>query len=86
MHENLVRAIGYAAGFCTAVSFLPQLTKVWKTRSTHDISLGTFGILWTGIFLWWLYGILINDWPMMAANGLSLVLIGTIIGFKLRYR
>lgn len=86
MQEHVVRTIGFAAGLCTAISFLPQLVKVWKTRSTHDISLGTFGILWTGIFLWWLYGILIHDWPMMAANGVSLVLIGTIIGFKLRYR
>lgn len=82
----VVHAIGFAAGLLTAVSFLPQLIKVWKTRSTHDISFGTFGILWVGIFLWWVYGIVIGDLPMIAANGLSLVLIGFILGFKIRYR
>ena len=84
--EKVVTTIGLAAGFMTAFSFWPQLIKVWKTRSTHDVSFWTFGILWGGIFLWFVYGLLIGDVPMIAANGLSLVLIGCILSFKIRYR
>lgn len=84
--EKVVTTIGLAAGLLTAFSFWPQLIKVWKTRSTHDVSFWTFGILWVGIFLWLVYGLLIGDVPMITANGISLVLIGCILGFKIRYR
>ena len=37
-----VTLVGLLAGFCTTISFLPQVLKTWRTRSTEDISLGMF--------------------------------------------
>src|SRR5882724_8717800 len=34
-----VTVIGLSAAFCTTVSYIPQLKKVWQTGSTEDISL-----------------------------------------------
>ena len=31
--------IGAAAAFCTTVSYIPQLKKVWTTGETGDLSL-----------------------------------------------
>jgi MtN3 and saliva related transmembrane protein len=37
-------SIGYAAAFMTTVSFLPQVIKVWRTRTVRDISLATYSM------------------------------------------
>ena len=77
---------GLAAGFCTTFAFLPQVIKTWKTRSTHDISLGMFLVMVIGTGLWLFYGIMIGDLPLIAANGVTLVFAATILIFKFRYR
>ncbi|MBF0350585.1 MAG: SemiSWEET transporter [SAR324 cluster bacterium] len=82
---DYINGIGIAAGVCTTVAFVPQVVHVWKTRSTHDISLGMFVILCTGIVLWLVYGLLLMAWPIICANGITLVLAGCILWFKLRY-
>ena len=81
----LVTLIGLAAAFCTTIAFLPQVLKTWRTRSTKDISLAMFLVFTTGIFLWLVYGIIIRDAPLIAANGITFVLSGTILYFKLRH-
>jgi MtN3 and saliva related transmembrane protein len=69
----LTELIGYAAAFCTTVAFLPQAVKVYKTRHTKDISLGMFLLLTTGVVLWLTYGIIINSYPIIAANTVTLL-------------
>ena len=81
----LSTAIGLAAAFCTTVAFLPQVIKTWRTRSTKDISLVMFLVFTTGIFLWLVYGVMRRDLPLIAANGTTFVLSGTILYFKLRH-
>jgi len=77
--------IGLAAAFCTTAAFLPQVIKTWRTRSTKDISLAMFLVFTSGIFLWLVYGLIIRDLPLIAANGVTFVLSGTILYFKLRH-
>ncbi|HEY4942255.1 MAG TPA: SemiSWEET transporter [Rhizomicrobium sp.] len=80
-----ITLIGLAAAFCTTIAFLPQVVQTWRTRSTKDISLWMFLVFTTGIFLWLVYGVVIADVPLIAANGVTFVLSGTILYFKLRY-
>ena len=77
---------GYAAAFCTTFAFLPQVLRVWRTHSTRDISLKMFLVLVTGLCLWVAYGLWRGEMPIIVANGATLVLAGTILFFKLRYR
>jgi MtN3 and saliva related transmembrane protein len=77
--------IGLGAAFCTTVAFLPQVLRAWQTRSTKDLSLAMFLVFTTGIFLWLVYGLMLSDVPLIAANGTTLVLSGSILYFKLRY-
>lgn len=81
-----VQFIGFAAAFCTTVAFLPQVLKVWRTRSAADLSLPMFVLLLTGIVLWLAYGIVLRDAPIIAANLVSLLLNLSIVGLALRYR
>jgi MtN3 and saliva related transmembrane protein len=82
----VIELIGYAAAVCTTVAFLPQLLKAWQTRSTADISLVMFLVLVTGIVLWLTYGVLIRDFPLIAANAVTLLLAGAILALKLRHK
>lgn len=77
--------IGLSAATCTTVSFLPQVVKAWRSRSTRDVSTGMFALLVTGNSLWLLYGVLIADLPLVVANLITLGLVTAILALKLRY-
>jgi MtN3 and saliva related transmembrane protein len=79
-----VTALGLLAGTLTTIAFVPQVIKTWRTRSTHDISLGMFAIFVAGIIVWLIYGAIIGDVPVIAANAATLLLAGTILVFKIR--
>jgi MtN3 and saliva related transmembrane protein len=81
---RLVTLIGLVAAFCTTISYIPQIGKIWATGETHDISLKMFLILATGIALWAVYGALQGDAVIILANSASLVFLATILFFKLR--
>ena len=81
-----VTFLGLTAGVLTTLSFLPQVIKAWKSRSTRDISLGMFAVFCTGVFLWVVYGFLVGDVPVIVANVVTFILAGTILGLKLTYR
>ena len=80
-----ITLVGLAAAFCTTIAFLPQVVQTWRTRSTKDLSLSMFLVFTTGIFLWLVYGLVLRDIPLIAANGTTFVLSGTILYFKLRH-
>ena len=80
-----IEIIGFLAGTLTTIAFVPQVIKAWRSKHTKDISLITFIALSTGMFLWLIYGILINSFPIMGANAISLILGLTILSLKLKY-
>lgn len=82
---SVITAIGLLAGFCTTISFLPQVMKTWRTRSTEDISLGMFLVFTVGCTLWLLYGLLTYNIAIILPNAVTIVLSTFILGCKLRY-
>jgi MtN3 and saliva related transmembrane protein len=80
---SLVTVIGLVAAFCTTVSYIPQIRKIWTSGETHDISLKMFLILTTGIALWVVYGVLQGDAVIILANSVSLAFLCTILFFKI---
>ena len=83
--ENIISYVGFFAGFCTTIAFIPQAMKAWKTKSTKDISLLMFLIFTTGVIFWLIYGILINELPLIVANAITLVLALSILVAKIKY-
>ncbi len=77
--------VGYVAGFLTTVSFLPQVIKVWKSRSAKDISLGMFVLFTLGVSLWLVYGVMLGGAPIIVANAVTLVLASLVLVAKLRF-
>jgi len=85
MEPNVIKLLGFAAATCTTVAYVPQFVKVWKTRSTEDISIGMFLVMVFGILLWLVYGLLSGDGPLIVANAITIVLAGGILVMKLKY-
>ncbi|MBV8673212.1 MAG: SemiSWEET family sugar transporter [Acidobacteriaceae bacterium] len=77
--------IGYIAAICTTISFLPQLIRVYRLKSAHEISLTMFLVYSIGVFLWLLYGIFIGSFPVIVANAVSVILSLAILALKIRY-
>lgn len=82
---ELSNLIGIIAGIITTSALIPQALKIYRTKSAKDISLAMFIFLAVGISLWFVYGILIKELPVIAANLFSLIIISLIIVMKLRY-
>lgn len=82
---NYIDVIGMLAGGLTTVSLVPQVLKIWRTRSANDISLGMFALFGLGVVLWLADGLLIDALPVIVANAVTLVLTLTIILMKWRF-
>ena len=86
MDDFLAKHLGYIAGFFTTIAFLPQVIKVWKTKSTKDISIWMFLIFNLGVFLWLIYGILIKNYALIFANTITLTLSLSILVAKILFK
>ncbi len=78
----LAEAIGLVAAACIAGAYFPQLWKSWRTKRTDDLSLVMLLILFSGVGLWVVYGIIRRDWVIIAGNGISLGCLGLLLYFK----
>jgi MtN3 and saliva related transmembrane protein len=83
--SNLNFIVGLAAAVLTTLAFVPQVVKVWKTRSTSDISLKMYVAFTLGSVLWLVYGLLIDSWPVILANAVTAILSGSVLVMKIRY-
>ena len=77
--------LGAAGAVLTTICWLPQAVRVVRTKDTHAISLATNLIFAIGILLWLIYGIAIGNWPLIAANAISMMFTLVIIAMKLRH-
>ena len=82
----MIEIIGYIAAFLTTFSFIPQVVKVIKDKQTRNISLQMYLIFSLGVSLWLVYGILIGAFPIIMANGLTLIFSVIILIYKLKYK
>lgn len=78
--------IGLVAGILTTSSLLPQLLKTIKTRSSGDLSLVMLLMFWIGIVCWLVYGMMVNEWPIIASNSVTLVMVSILVICKIRYQ
>ena len=83
--NSITSTIGFIAALLTTVSFVPQVLKVWRTRSAKDISLGMYSFFTLGIAAWLVYGVLIDSWPVILANLITLMLAGSVLVMKLKF-
>jgi MtN3 and saliva related transmembrane protein len=74
--------LGLIAGACTTLSFLPQVIRTLKTRHARDLSAIWLLVFGLGTALWLTYGILRSDVAVASANGVTFLLVMTLIVAK----
>ncbi len=80
---NLEAILGYTAAVLTTLSFLPQAIRIYRTKNTDAISFWMYSIFSVGVFLWLIYGVLIQAWPVVIANAITLLLSLWILWMKI---
>ena len=84
MIDPIFEIVGLLAAFLTTSAFIPQVYKIYKEKISAGISLTMYIILFTGVILWLIYGILISSLSIIIANGVTALLQLSIIIFKLK--
>ncbi len=75
--------IGYIAATLTTVSFFPQALKTLRSRDTQSISLRMYLLFTAGVTLWFIYGWMVDDGPVLLANLITLVPAVIVLSIKL---
>lgn len=68
MDSTTLEIFGLIAGAITSMGYIPQIYKGYKTKKLDDISYYMPGILAIGMFLWFVYGIILNAIAVIVAN------------------
>jgi MtN3 and saliva related transmembrane protein len=80
-----IQIAGHVGAFLSSVTFIPQVYKVWQTKSANDLSLTMMVIVFTSTLIWLVYGVALNLWPVILANGIICFLSLLLIYFKFAY-
>lgn len=83
---NSIDLIGSIAATLTTVSFLPQAWHTFQTKDVSGISLGMYSVFTTGVAGWLVYGLLLQAWPIVISNAITVSLAAAILAMKIKYR
>jgi len=78
--------MGYMAAFCTTFALLPQIIRILKLKEARDVSLFMPLMISVGSILWLIYGIMIKEMPVIAANAIALIFSLTALFTTIKYR
>ncbi|MEP2716437.1 SemiSWEET transporter [Pseudophaeobacter sp.] len=78
--------VGYLAAFMGTICWLPQAWKAWASRDTSGLSLPANLMFLFTVSLWFGYGLMLGDWPIITANFCAILIVVSIVAAKLRYK
>ena len=81
-----IEGIGLLAGIIGIFAWIPQIIQVWVHKRHDGLSLTTFAVVSFALGLWLVYGILVGSFAMIAANIMTLSVLGAVILGVLRVR
>ena len=81
---DFAQVLGLVAACLTTFTFVPQVWQTLRTGNTDGISLGMYSMFVSGVACWLAYGWLRQDWPVVGANALTLVLASIVLALKVR--
>ncbi|NER16105.1 SemiSWEET transporter [Spongiivirga citrea] len=80
----MTELIGQTAAVLTTCSFIPQAIKTIRTNDTSGISLWMYSMFCIGIVLWFVYGVLIDNAPMIYSNFITSIFAWIVLVYKIR--
>lgn len=80
-----IELVGLAGATLTTLCWLPQAVKVLRDKDTRALSLPANLAFTLGVALWLVYGVALNNWPLIGSEAVTLALMLPILAMKLRY-
>lgn len=80
-----IEIAGHTGAFLSSVTFVPQVYKVWKSKSVGDLSLTMMLIVFSSTLIWLIYGYSLNLLPVIICNSIICALSVLLIYFKFAY-
>ncbi len=84
MIDPFYESIGIIAAILTTSAFIPQVYKIYKEKKAQGVSLTMYLIMFVGVLLWLVYGVLIGSIAIIIANSVTAILQLLVIIFKLK--
>ncbi len=85
MNDIAWYAVGAVAAALTSFGFVPQIMKMWQTKSVRDVSPITILQFIAGVSLWVVYGAHLHDPVVIVANLVSLAILMTALFLYFRF-
>ena len=85
MSPIFIEIIGAAAAIIGTICWAPQAIRTIRTRDTKGLSLWTNIMLLCTVSLWFIYGLAIGSWPLVAGNIVLMLLVSIIVVLKIRH-
>lgn len=82
----IAETLGYIAGICTAIVFLPQTIQTIKEKNVEGLSLMTYVIYCIGMVSWILYGLYLKSVQMVVFNLISLTFALIVLNIIIKQR
>nr|WP_321409634.1 SemiSWEET transporter [uncultured Carboxylicivirga sp.] len=79
----IVTLMGSVAAVLTTSAMFPQAIRIIKTRDVHSISLLMYLANTIGIVFWLIYGLLLNEMPIIIANSIAIIPAALILILKI---
>jgi len=73
-------------GIGTGGAYVPQAVRIWKRRSSDDVSVLTYLLFLGGQAIYLVYGIRISQWPLIVGMGANMAGNLVVILSALRFR
>ena len=77
--------VGYFAGLCLAISFLPQVIKTLRTKTAEDVSMGLLLLSLASAAGYEYYAWQLELIPVVLMNGIFLALVLVEILLKVKF-
>ena len=78
--------IGYIAGVLSIITYIPQVIKLYKTKTTEGLSILMIYLMCISVTLWMSYGFILHNIPMIITNASIVFLTILILCMVYKYK
>lgn len=76
---------GYSACLIASIMYIPQIKKIYLTKSTDDISMNMIFMLLLCSVLWIIYGVYLMEWPVIITDIIIFIQVFIMLCLKIYY-
>ena len=84
--DQLLGGLVSVVGIATGAAYLPQAVRIWRRRSSDDVSVLTYVLFLGGQAVYLVYGIRIAQWPLIVGMGANIAGNLAVLLSALRFR